>query len=179
LHTHHLRGPASPQANGYQFTILGNVIDGGSAAHNFKWSMVIHGSHYDLIRENLVYNAMGAAISFADGSESHNVLEHNFVVRVDGTGLRADRGCGEDCGREGVAYWFHGPNNNVRNNVAANVNGKSAFTIFVKNAGSELKIPAYQGADPHHEGQSQMMNPYATKLREFSNMKRTEQHIVA
>ncbi len=169
LHTHHLRGPASPQANGYQFTLLGNVIDGGSAAHNFKWSMVIHGSHYGLIRENLIYNAMGAAIAFEDGTESHNVLENNFVVRVSGTGLRADRGCGVNCGREGVAYWFRGPNNYVRNNVAANVNGKSAFTIFIKYAGSELKIPAYQGADPHHEGQSQIMNSYATPLREFSN----------
>jgi len=168
LHTHHLRGPSNPQSNGYQFTIIGNVIDGGPTAHNFKWSLVIHGSHYGLIRDNLVYNAMGAAIAFEDGSESNNVLENNFVVRVSGTGLRADRGCGENCGREGVAYWFHGPNNYIRNNVAANVNGKSAFTIFVKNAGSELKIPAYQGADPNHDGQFQIMNPYAIPLLQFS-----------
>jgi len=169
LHTHHLRGPAAPQANGYQFTLIGNVVDGGSAAHNFKWSLVIHDSHYGLIRENLVYNAMGAAVAFEDGTESQNVLEDNFVVRVSGTGLRADRGCGVNCGREGVGYWFHGPNNYIRNNVATNVIGKSAFTIFVKYAGSELKIPAYQGADPDHDGQFQIMNAYATPLREFAN----------
>ena len=166
LHTHRLRGPSTPQPNGYQFTLIGNVVDGGSAAHNFKWSLVIHGSHYGLIRENLVYNAMGAGISFEDGSESYNVLEDNFVVRVNGTGLRADRGCGENCGREGVAYWFHGPNNYIRNNVAANVNGKSAFTIFVKNAGDK-NIPAYQGADPNDEGQFQTVNLYAIPLLEF------------
>jgi hypothetical protein len=30
IDTHHLTGPATPQANGYQFSIVGTVIDGGT-----------------------------------------------------------------------------------------------------------------------------------------------------
>ena len=39
IHMHHLMGPAAPPSNGYQFTLIGNAIDGGSTSHKFKWGI--------------------------------------------------------------------------------------------------------------------------------------------
>ena len=50
--------------------------------HEFKWSMVIHGSHYGLIKDNVVYNVAGSAIVTEDGTESYNVIDGNFVFRA-------------------------------------------------------------------------------------------------
>lgn len=167
VHTHHVIGPETTPPNGYQFTLIGNAIDGGSNTHQFKWGMTIHGSHYGLIQKNVVYNMSGAGIAFEDGSESFNVLEKNFVMRVPGTGNRADSSCGSDCGREGVAFWFHGPNNYVRDNVAANTPHRYGYTIFVKYVGDK-DIPTFKGADPHLEGQSTRVHMNKTPLLEFA-----------
>lgn len=171
IHTHHLRGAVPTPSNGYQFTLIGNAVDGGTDKHNLKWGMTIHGSHYGLIRENVVYNMAGAGIAFEDGSETHNVLEKNFVMRIRGTGMRADVGCDYkkiDCGREGAGFWFRGPNNYVRDNVAANMPDRYAFTINAKWTG-EVTIPAYQGADPNHGGtQATTIHLNGTPILEFA-----------
>ena len=112
LHIHHVFGPTSPQSNGRQFTLIGNVIENGS-----KWGITVHNSHYGLIRDNVVYNTGGAGIMTEDGSETGNIFEHNFVVAPTGPG-------GDDSdlllGRESSGLWFRGPHNIVRNNVVAN-----------------------------------------------------------
>ena len=89
IHIHHVSGPLATPANGYQFTLIGNAVDGGSAATQFKWGIAVHGSHYGLIQDNVVYNYNGAAIATEDGSESFNVFDHNFVLR--GMGEPNDR----------------------------------------------------------------------------------------
>ena len=81
IHMHHLSGPLPTPANGYQFTLLGNAVDGGSVETKFKWGIAVHGSHYGLIQDNVVYNYNGAAIATEDGSESFNVFDHNFALR--------------------------------------------------------------------------------------------------
>src|SRR5262245_39824888 len=43
-----LIGPATTPANGYQFTFVGNAVDGGSAAHSRRWSISVDNSHYGL-----------------------------------------------------------------------------------------------------------------------------------
>ena len=48
VHMHHLSGPLPTPANGYQFTLLGNAVDGGSVETKFKWGIAVHGSHYGL-----------------------------------------------------------------------------------------------------------------------------------
>ena len=81
IHVHHLSGPLPTPANGYQFTLLGNAVDGGSIETKFKWGITVHGSHYGLIQDNVVYNYNGAAVATEDGSESFNVFDHNFALR--------------------------------------------------------------------------------------------------
>ena len=77
LHMHHLMGPLNPSNSGYQFHVVGNVIEG-----MLKWGLAIHDSHYGLIKDNIAYDGQGAAITTEDGNESFNVFERNFVVHT-------------------------------------------------------------------------------------------------
>ena len=83
---HHMMGPQTTPANGYQFTLIGNAIDGGSVPHDLKWGFTIHNCHYGLIQDNVGYNYGGTIFMFEDGSESYNVVDHNFAIRSRGTG---------------------------------------------------------------------------------------------
>ena len=84
----------------------------------------MHRSHYGLIQDNVVYNTRGAGIATEDGSESFNVFDHNFSVQSPGrSASRMSAGYGgslPDLGVVGAGFWFRGPNNYIRNNVAAN-----------------------------------------------------------
>ena len=121
LHTHHVIGPSTTPANGYQFTLIGNAIDGGSSDHIGKWGITIHASHYGLIKQHVVYNMGGAGIAVEDGSESYNLFDSNFVVRGSGLGGRADWNFKTKPGSQGSGIWSASVNSSFRNNVVANV----------------------------------------------------------
>jgi hypothetical protein len=165
LHFHHAFGPRAPRADGYQFAVVGNVIDDGS-----KWGITIHNSHYGLVRDNVVYNSRGAGIVTEDGTESFNVIEHNFALRSEGTGEFAPRsgygGPTPDPGGEGAGFWFRGPNNIIRNNVAANAD----VFGFAMAAGSlgVVRMPNGKGADPSQPGQYREVDTTAASVLEFS-----------
>jgi hypothetical protein len=167
LHMHHAVGPTAPQSNGYQFTLIGNAIDGGSGSHRLKWGVAIHNSHYGLIQGNVLYNWAGSLMTFEDGSESRNVLDGNFAMRSTGTGDRLSEAT------EGGGFWFKGPNNFVRNNVAANLWGDTTeaaygFKYFMRMLGT-VRIPNYQGADTSVTGQYTNTDGNRMKLLEFTN----------
>ena len=48
-----LAGPAQPQANGYQFTFLGNYVHCTVEPMNFRWGITIDDSSYGLIKDNI------------------------------------------------------------------------------------------------------------------------------
>ncbi|MDO8508470.1 MAG: LamG-like jellyroll fold domain-containing protein, partial [Nanoarchaeota archaeon] len=150
LHSHHNMGPVVTDISygglSRQFVFLGNTIDGGMADHDFKWGIAIHGSHYGLIRGNVVYNYAGAGIVTEDGSETENIFERNFVSRtMVGQGGRALPGEGFP-GREGSSYWFAGGNNRVIDNVAAEAR-VYGYTYFVLAGGQSVRLPLAQGDD--------------------------------
>ncbi|MGH9256860.1 MAG: G8 domain-containing protein [Vicinamibacterales bacterium] len=165
LHFHHAFGPKSPQPNGYQFTLIGNAIDDAS-----KWGITIHNSHYGLIEDNVVYNSRGAGIVAEDGTESFNVFAHNFAVRSEGSGEFAPRsgygGATNDPGGEGAGFWLRGPNNILRNNVAANVDvfgyGIAAGAL------DTVRIPKFKGADPSKAGEFVEIDAIDTPVLEFT-----------
>src|SRR5579872_7402652 len=144
IHFHHYFGPKQTPSNGYQFTLIGNSVDGSP-----KWGITVHNSHYGLIRDNVVYNTRGAGIVTEDGTESFNVFEHNFAMRSQGSGEFAPSsgygGPAPDPGGEGAGFWFRGPNNYIRNNVAANAD---AFGFGLAAGGLDtVRVPAFKGAD--------------------------------
>jgi hypothetical protein len=166
MHFHHLIGPSTPQADGYQFTVIGNVIEGeGTADNPSKWGIVVHASSYGLIQDNIVLNVAGAGFVTEEGTETNNVFAHNFAARVSGNGDRFSMG------REGAGFWFAGPTNFVRNNVATDIEQDAVysygFIIFGLQKGS-MVLPAFQGADSSLPGQGVTVNLNATPLREFS-----------
>ena len=150
VHMHHLSGPLPTPANGYQFTFVGNAVDGGSAETRFKWGVAVHGTHYGLVQDNVVYNYNGAAIATEDGSESFNVFDHNFVMRGMGEPNDSVSEARMAMGTEGVGFWFRGPNNYVRNNVAANFQNPTTeaaygFVIQLRFLGN-IAVPNSKGA---------------------------------
>ena len=174
LHAHHLIGPVAPQSNGRQFTFEGNVIDFGNQNYtqNRKWGLTIHGSHYGLIKGNIVDRASGAAIVTESGEESYNQFYENFAVRViGGTGERLhdpDPGDGSKLGRAGVGYWFNGGGlNSIRNNVAADI-AECIYCYgfkFDNVYNSMLMIPKNQGDMPMQNGV--MLDPYEVPIDDF------------
>jgi hypothetical protein len=173
IHMHHLTGPATPQPDGYQFTIVGDAVDGGDSPNDHKWGIVVHGSSYGLIKDNVVYNTSGAGVTTEDGSEVGNVFDHNFVVRTAGTGLTEYNRMGGptlDIGHAGDGFWFSGPDNIVRNNVAAD-SFEHGFNYYVSEFQQPgvVAIPLAQGDDPMMPGQSQMINRGALPFGVFDN----------
>ena len=173
IHMHHNRGPLPTPANGYQFTLVGNAVDGGSSDTQFKWGIAIHNSHYGLIQDNVVYNYNGSAIATEDGSESFNVFDHNFVVRGLGEPDNAVSPARAAMGTEGVGFWFRGANNYVRNNVAANFQNETTeaaygFAYQLRLLGN-VNIPNFKGADTTVAGQFTTRHGNNIPLLQFEN----------
>jgi hypothetical protein len=178
VHIHRLSGPLPSPANGYQFTLVGNAVDGGTAETQFKWGIAVHGSHYGLIQDNVVYNYNGASIATEDGSESFNVFDHNFALR--GIGEPDEPGAAEPqdqarmaMGTEGVGFWFRGPNNYVRNNVAANFQNPTTeasmgFALQFRKLGG-IAVPNFKGADTTVAGQFTARDGNNMPLLQFEN----------
>jgi hypothetical protein len=166
LHIHHVMGPVATPANGHQFTLVGNAVDDDDGAHRRKWAITVHDSHHGLIQDNVVYNAAGWGIGTEDGNESFNLFAHNFVARVRGVGGRANA-------EQGLGYWFRGPHNYVRDNVAANVMGVDSpvdglgFNNFFVYLG-DICVPLFKGADVAVAGQYRLANGNALPLLEFA-----------
>src|SRR5262249_37795452 len=116
-----LLGPTTPQANGYQFTLIGNEVDnagdGKPNNNNVQWGIALNNSHYGLIQKNDVGDVAGDGIGVEDGASSYNRFDANFVGNVTGTSGRLDGNV------KGTAFWFHNPNNYVTNNIATDING--------------------------------------------------------
>jgi hypothetical protein len=173
IHFHHNFGPAPRPwpgrsrgpAEGYQFTLVGNAVTAPA-----KWGITIHNTHYGLVRDNVVYNSRGASIVTEDGNESFNVFDHNFAVRSQGAGEAVARGGygggGSDPGSEGAAFWFSGPNNYIRNNVAANAD---AFGFSLAGPASQMRAPAAAGVDMLRADQTRPLDPVSSPVLEFSN----------
>jgi len=172
-HAHHLMGPMTTPANGYQFSMVGNAVDGSSIETQFKWGITVHASSYGLIQDNVVYNYNGAAIATEDGSESFNVFDHNFALRGMGEPNDSVSEARMALGTEGVGFWFRGPNNYVRNNVAANYQNPTAeaangYAYQFRYLGN-VAIPNFKGADTTVAGQFTTKNGNNMPILQFEN----------
>src|SRR5262249_45842318 len=83
---HHLFGPTTIPSDDYQYTFAGNSVFCPLDPMPFRWGIAIDDSHYGLIKDNVLYNWAGAGVITVEGNETGNVIEHNFVDRVTGTG---------------------------------------------------------------------------------------------
>jgi hypothetical protein len=166
VHFHHDFGPKKTPANGYLFTLVGNAVDGSS-----KWGVTVHHSSWGLIQDNVVYNTRGAGIVTEDGSERANIFDHNFSVRVagskDAAGGNGYSGTLPNPGGDGSAFWFRGPNNIIRNNVAAEA-AESGFALPAMSLGTQ-RIAAFKGADTTQPNEWVSFDTTHATVPEFSN----------
>ncbi|MDB4673424.1 G8 domain-containing protein, partial [Verrucomicrobiales bacterium] len=151
IHLHHLWGPLNTDNTGYQFSLVGNVIQGME-----KWGVTIHNAHYGLFQWNVAYDGKGSIIATEDGNEAFNVFERNFVVHTRAGDTRPILGHG--VARGGVfsgralfgttrdAFWFSGEHNYVRDNVAANA-PDFAYNYNGYYLSRTMRIPRFRGAD--------------------------------
>jgi hypothetical protein len=172
----HLIGPTAAQADGYQYTFVDNAVTCPLDPMPFRWGVDINDSHYGLIGDNVLYNWAGAGLVTEAGDETGNVIEHNFVARINGDGERAvdkaNMGANGEMGQEGAGFWFRGPGNVVRDNVATDIRGGGGpyaygYVVYATYLGV-VNAPAYQGADPAVDGQVVAVDTNATPLREFA-----------
>ena len=165
IHFHHNFGPETAPSNGYQYTLIGNAVRGAA-----KWGITIHNTHFGLVQDNVVYDTKGAAIVTEDGTESFNVFDHNFAVRAEGGGDNAPRsgygGAAPDPGGDGSGFWFSGPNNYVRNNVAASAD-MSGFSLA--GGAGVVRVPAGKGSDTTKLPDTRPLDTRSASALEFSN----------
>ena len=124
---YHLYGPTTAQSNGHtlpsgngpQFTFEGNTVMCPLNPMPYIWGIAVVDSHYGLIQDNTLYNWLGAGV-YSDRTSSYNVVNHNFVMNITGTGVRLDQAL------QGDAYWFGTPLNTITNNVATDIDSAVA-----------------------------------------------------
>lgn len=168
LHIHHVPGVCP--AGSYQFTLRGNAIDDGR-----KWAMTVHGSHYGLIQDNVIFDAQGAGIATEDGSETENVFDHNFIVRSESAAsLQSDETDTDPFGRKGNGFWFRGPNNIVRNNVVADAREGYGYYAGSAETGPNsalvsVRLPLFRCADASVTGEYTTVQLLRVYNREVTN----------
>jgi PKD repeat protein len=169
----HVAGPTAIPADGYQFTFVGNSIFCQVDPMPYMWGLDLNDSHFGLVQDNVLYNWAGAGLVTESGNETGNVISQNFVVDIRGPGTRSNQGT------DGNGFWFHGTNNYVTGNVAAQIVGMGSPYAYGFNfspvvggptspAMGTVAEPAYQGAETWVAGQYNLVNANAQSLPAFS-----------
>jgi hypothetical protein len=176
LHIHQLWGPLNPADTGYQFVVLGNAIN-----DSLKWPIAVHGSHFGLVKQNVVFGGSqltGAGIAVEDGTETANVFEENFVANIRGHVNPRESGPstadGTTPGSAAECFWAAGFNNRFVNNVAAScrnpvqqiVSGPG-WKFIVPPAPFTARNPRFRGADMTDPAQTVAVVPQYQPLLEF------------
>jgi hypothetical protein len=154
VHMHHVWGPINPANTGYQFALIGNAV-----ADSLKWPVAVHGSHYGLVRQNVIFGGAqltGAGIAVEDGTETENLFEENFVAYIRGATQPRDSGPntadGTTPGSAAECFWLNGFNNRFVNNVAASC--RNTVQQIVSGPGWKFIVPAapYTARNPRFRG---------------------------
>ena len=176
LHIHHLLGPVNASNTGYQFTILGNAIN-----DSLKWPIAVHGSHFGLVKQNVVYGGSqltGAGIAVEDGTETENLFEENFVANIRGSINPRESGPstadGTTPGSAAECFWSNGFNNRFVGNVASSC--RNPVQQIVSGPGWKFIVPAapytaqnprFRGADMADPTQTVAVTPQHQPILEF------------
>lgn len=171
-HFHHTIGPAGLAADVPQFRFEGNSCwcQSTLGVTPPRWAITVHGSHYGLVKGNVVYNWTGSGVVVENGSETGNVIEGNCVIRVPFYGDGELTRWSDDVAHGGQAYWFGGCANRVIGNVSQSSWKGYSVVCTISTTPDAAKAPAYKGADPHNGG-AELLAGYAvnrTPLLEWS-----------
>ena len=176
LHIHHLWGAANSSNTGHQFELVGNAVN-----DSLKWPIAVHGSHYGLIKQNVVFGGSqltGAGIAVEDGSETENLFEENFVANIRGNinprESGPDTADGTTPGSAAECFWAAGFNNRFVNNVACDCRNPfqqivagPGWKFIVPPAPYTTRAPRFRGADMTNTSQTLAVIPQLQPILEF------------
>jgi hypothetical protein len=176
LHVHHVWGPVNASNTGHQFELIGNAVNDSR-----KWPIAVHGSHYGLVKWNVVFGGAeltGAGIAVEDGSETENLIEENFVANIRGDinprESGPDTANGSTPGSAAECFWAAGFNNRYVANVASDC--RNPFQQIVSGPGWKLIVPPapfntrnprFRGADMTSPAETVLVTPQRQPLLEF------------
>ncbi len=176
VHMHHTWGPVNTTNTGYQFELVGNAVN-----DSLKWPVAIHGSHYGLIRQNVIFGGSqhtGAGIALEDGTETENRVEENFVANIRGDINPRNSGPstadGTTPGSAAECFWAAGFNNRFIDNVAASCRNPTqqivsgpGWKFIVPAAPYTARNPLFRGADMANTSQTVAVTPQFQPILEF------------
>jgi RNA polymerase sigma factor (sigma-70 family) len=160
----HVLGRAQRSASTPGFIVDDCVVRSG-ADGSVADAIAIVGSHDGQLSRTIVDHWAGAGIIASEGCESRNRIVGNFITRIRGSGALAD-----GMGRSGCGIFLRGPDNEVRDNVVAQLDGWPygcgiAIDACYAPAG---RRPTRGGADPTEPGASEPSDPNALPIRALS-----------
>ena len=149
VHMHHMDGPVY-DGRQYQFEIVGNAIENSP-----KGCVFVHRSSFGLIKDNVCFSVKGVGFYAEDGPELNNTFDHNIALNITaypgfsltGGSFLAHIDTGKKKGADGSGFYFRGPLNFVKNNVAVNMRDSYGFTYFTRRAGTK-NVPSIPGIHP-------------------------------
>lgn len=176
VHVHQLWGPVNASNTGYQFTLLGNAVN-----DSLKWPIAVHGSHYGLIKQNVVFGGSqltGSGIAVEDGSETENLFEENFVANIRGNINPRESGPstadGTTPGSAAECIWAAGFNNRFVNNVVSSCRNPVQQIVsgpgfkFIHHAAPNIvRNPLFRGADMTNTSQTVPVTVQWQPIKEF------------
>lgn len=171
-HFHHCLGPLGLGAEVPQFKFVGNAVWSEQALvldEVRRWGITIHGSHYGLVQDNVVYRVAGSGIVEEDGDSTQTEVVGNWVAFCQPTGSIVNSRGGIDVAHEGSAYWFRGVDLLVRDNWCGNCGHGYIIAPYMQSG--TIKIPAYKGADPYSgdPAQYEVVDGKTRVLAQFDN----------
>ncbi|MGH8602830.1 MAG: hypothetical protein ACREXR_08710, partial [Gammaproteobacteria bacterium] len=120
-------------------TMRGSELKGNAIWGSENRWVVIHGSEYIVIRDNVAYKALGHGYFLEDGSEVYNLFWGNLGVQalmtdpIEGQALEYDT-------NDGACYWAANARNFVINNVFAECDNNDSFTLDYPRDGEDLEV---------------------------------------
>lgn len=116
-------------------------VEDNVMAHGKKWGFAIHDTHFGRAANNVVVDFGGAGIVLEDGSETGNVISHNFVANIVGGSSfgfgRPDENL--HAGFEGAGIWSRGSGSLLVDNVITNV--KEGIDIWSRRTEGNTSVP--------------------------------------
>ncbi len=105
------------------FHLIGDTMRGSSVIGNSIWDsgnrwLTIHGTNHLVVRDNVGYKSVGHGFFLEDGTEVHNVLDHNLAVGAR-RGQRLPKQVLPFDHNEGAGYWWANSLNTFTRNIAA------------------------------------------------------------
>ncbi len=145
----------------------GQYARGCSVWQSFNRALVIHGTDYLTVEDNVLFDHEGHGLFLEDGGEQHNTIARNLVVAtrrppVGQEMLPHDNEFDDVQNRTPAAFWISNPNNHFVGNVAADTVGTGFwFAVHTHPTGASYGNPYFDLPS------GQPMNPTALPLGSF------------